>query len=178
MPNMRRLAYTGKAILIFGLCISICLISGCGGRKPVFQKTTYETEIYPKQVGYEVIDSTASRGKARFAYRQTGLLAWGQYQTLGEGRYIAQFRLMTGEADSTDPIAALSVTSGGVTHAGQTKNLALKVLKPKQVAPYRYVDIPVSFTTDSATDIEYRIQILRPDVFVWSDYVKITKESK
>lgn len=176
---MRLTEITRKITLICGFCLLVCLLSGCGGKPPVFQNTTYETEAYPKQVGYDVADNAASKGEARFSYQQTGLLVWGQYQTLDKGRYTAVFRLMIGETKSNDPVVALSISSGGITQVGQTKSLAMKVLRPAGLKPaYRYVEVPLSFSTDPATDIEYRVQVLRPDVFVWSDNIKISKGTR
>jgi hypothetical protein len=169
------------AITAFVLCLG--LLAGCSGRTDTSQSfkkpVVLETENYPKQIGYEAQDSGSSGHAARVAFSQIGLIVWGQYYTLPAGDYIAEFRIKPGSLPAVKaPLVALSVAAGGVKNVGVTNNLALKVLTAKQLPPaYTYASIPVKFHSNGEQDLEFRIQILDPGVFLWSDYVKISKRN-
>ncbi len=179
--NLQGMSSRGWRTSVIYTSLFLLCLPGCAGQtssqaapaKPIL----LQTEDYPKQIGYDVKDSASSGGQARVSFSKVGLLVWGQYLTLPPGKYVAAFRLKTGGLPAgTEPALALSVTSGGITNGGVTDNLALKTLDPAHLKPlYRDVTVPVTFTTEGSTDLEFRVQALRPELFVWSDYVMVTK---
>lgn len=168
-------------MVVITALICLSLLSGCGASRnsqpnpplPI----TLQTEDYPKQIGYEAVDSSSSGNKTRVSFSKIGLISWGQYLPLPAGKYTAEYRIKIGEMPAgKKPLVAVSVTSGGVTNVGVTKDLAIKILTAKQLVPlYRYKTIPLQFSTQGDIDFEFRVQVLDPDVFIWSDYVKISK---
>ncbi len=170
-----------RLALALAAAFLLCLLPGCTGQPTKTgsfnSPAILQTEDYPKQIGYDVKDSASSGGRARVSFSKTGLIVWGQYLTLPAGRYVAEFRVKAGSLPANpDPVLALMVTSGGVTNVGVTANLALTTLTAAHLKPlYRYAVIPVAFTSSGDTDLEFRVQVLQPGAFVWSDYIKITK---